>query len=138
MDALNKYAYDVIKTQVMEHVESLKEGQEANFEKLKSDFVIVLEKNSMTKAPANAETIAPTNGRKMLADRKEVSLLSNALKKDESEIRVTSLLTDMKSPARRKTSKLNVVDDVEDSDKDGKRKKGAVESRQSHNLEVDN
>ena len=73
----------------------------------------------------------------MLADRKEVSLLSNALKKDESEIKVTSL-TDMKAPARRKTSKFNVVDDVEDSDKDGKRKKGAVESRQSHNLEVDN
>ena len=35
----------------------------------------------------------------------------------------------------RKTSKL-VVDDVEDSDKGNKRKKGAPESRQSHNLEV--
>lgn len=71
----------------------------------------------------------------MLADRKEVTQLTNPLKKDESEIKVTSL--EVKAPARRKTSKLNVVDDVEDSDKD-KRKKGAVESRQSHNLEVDN
>ena len=138
MDALNKYAYDVIKTQVMEHVESLLEGQEANFEKLKSNFVIALEKNSMTKAPANAEKppAAPT-GRKMLADRKEVSLVSNLLKQDESEKKVTNL-TEIKPVARRKTSKFNIVDDVEDSDKEGKRKKGGAESRQSHNLEVDN
>ena len=73
----------------------------------------------------------------MLADRKEVSLVSNPLKQDESEKKVTNL-TDAKSPARRKTSKLNIVDDVDDSDKEGKRKKGAAESRQSHNLEVDN
>ena len=50
LDALNKYAYDVIKAQVSSHVEKLEEGQEANFEKLKGDFMTVLEKNQMTKA----------------------------------------------------------------------------------------
>ena len=73
----------------------------------------------------------------MLADRKEVSMLSNLLKQDESEKKVASLNV-TQPPARRKTSKLNIVDDVDDSDKEGKRKKGALESRQSHNLEVDN
>ena len=50
LDALNKYAYDVIKAQVSSHIEKLEEGQEANFEKLKGDFMTVIEKNQMTKA----------------------------------------------------------------------------------------
>ena len=57
----------------MEHIESLREGQEANFEKLKGDFISILEKNQMTKANATNPTQQQLNavassGRKTLAD----------------------------------------------------------------------
>ena len=39
----SKYAYDVIKVQVKDHFDGLKEGEEADFDQVKNNFLLALE-----------------------------------------------------------------------------------------------
>ena len=103
LDALNKYAYDVIKAQVTDHIEKLEEGQEANFEKLKGDFMNVIEKNQMTKARDSGERLS-------ISKKETTQSVLNQQEKSEEKVQ------ERKPPVRRKTTKVLVTAAVNEDD----------------------
>ena len=55
LESLNKFAYDVIKTQVRDHFEGLQEGQEPDWFTLRNDLFDMLKSHTKAKASVTIE-----------------------------------------------------------------------------------